>query len=45
MVLQYRGEMKVEKPEQGIFRSVKNEVETVAKRSINLQKFEPDGAK
>ena len=31
-------------PEQGIFKSVKNQVERVAKHSINLQKFKPDGA-
>ena len=40
--LRDRGEKKVERPQQGVFKSVKNQVETVAKRSINLQKFKPD---
>ena len=43
-VLWDRGEKKAETPEQGIFKPVKNEVETVAKCSINLQNFKPDAA-
>ena len=43
-VLQDRGEKKVERPEQGIFTFVNNQVETVAKHSINLLKFQPEGA-
>ena len=44
MVLQDRGEKKVERPEQGISTFVNNQVETVAKRSINLLKFKPEAA-
>ena len=40
-VLRDMGEKKVERPEEGILKSVKNQVETVAKRTINLQKFKP----
>ena len=40
-----RREKKLERPEEGIFKSGKNQVESVAKCSINLQKFNPDGPK
>ena len=39
-----QGEKKVDRSEEGIFNSVKSQVETGAKRGINLQKFKPDGA-
>jgi len=42
-VLGDRREKKAERPEQGIFKWVKNQVEAMAKCSTNLQKFKPDG--
>lgn len=40
-VLRDTGEKKGETPEEGIFKPVKNQAETVAKRTIHLQKCKP----
>jgi len=42
-VLGDRREKKAERPEQGIFKWMMNQVEAMAKCSTNLQKFKLDG--